>query len=444
MSKTNILFILADDLGSADLGCYGGKTSFPISPNLDKLAAQGLRFTNAYSNSSVCSPTRFAMMTGRYQYRLRGAAEEPLSSAARGGSAIGLPPEHPTHASLLKAAGYRTALVGKWHLGFAPYFGPRMSGFDYFYGASSGGIDYFTHKDSRGNHDLWENEQEIQEEGYFTDLVTDRACKWLKELDHNAPFLLNVHYTAPHWPWETRDDQSESRRLEDMGKGGIFHTDGGSLETYWRMVHHMDEGIGKIVELLRERGQLDNTLIIFTSDNGGERFSNNWPFVGGKMDLLEGGIRVPLIAHWPNGIGAAAKGKVCSFTNLTMDWTSTLMAAAGVKAAIDHPFDGVNLLPALKDHNWSIDRPVFWRMKHRMQKAMRSGRWKYLCVDGNEYLFDIETDQRERANLAKLQPERLATMKAQWQAWAETMPPIPPEAGVHNVYTEAELPKATY
>jgi arylsulfatase A-like enzyme len=444
MSKPNIIFILADDLGSADLGCYGGKTSFAVSPHLDSLAAKGLRFTNAYSNSSVCSPTRFALMTGRYQYRLRGAAEEPLSSSARGGSAIGLPPEHPTHASLLKTAGYRTALVGKWHLGFAPHFGPRMSGFDYFYGASSGSIDYFTHKDSRGTHDLWENEQEIHEEGYFTDLVTDHACTWLGLQESNTPFLLNVHYTAPHWPWETRTDTAESHRLEAMGKGGIFHTDGGSLDTYWRMIHHMDEGIGKMVAQLRTQGLLDNTLIIFTSDNGGERFSNNWPFVGGKMDLLEGGIRVPLIAHWPQGISSAAQGKVSSVTNLTMDWTNTLLAAAGVSAASDYPLDGISLLPALKDSNWAIERPLFWRMKHRSQKAMRLGRWKYLSVDSNEYLFDIESDQRERANVALLHPEQLVSMRTQWQAWSDTMPAIPADAGVHNVYGEAQLPKATY
>ncbi len=444
MSRPNIIYILADDLGSADLGCYGGQTSFPVSPHLDQLAAEGVRFSNAYSNSSVCSPTRFALMTGRYQYRLRGAAEEPLSSAARGGSAIGLPPEHPTHASLLQAAGYRTALVGKWHLGFAPFFGPRKSGFEYFFGASSGGIDYFTHKDSRGFHDLWENEEEIQEEGYFTDLVTQRACHWLKQQDSATPFLLNVHYTAPHWPWETRESSAEARRLEAKGKGGIFHIDGGSLETYWRMIHHMDEGIGKIVDQVLALGQLDNTLIIFSSDNGGERFSNNWPFIGGKMDLLEGGIRVPLIAHWPQGIAAQAKGKVSAVSNLTMDWTATLMAAAGVQAASDHPFDGVNLLPALQDPHWDLERAVFWRMKHRTQKAMRQGRWKYLSVDSNEYLFDIETDQREKANVRHLHPEQFAAMKAQWQAWSETMPAIPAEAGVHNVYTEAELPKATY
>jgi arylsulfatase A-like enzyme len=443
MPKPNLIFILADDLGLADLGCYGGRASFLISPNLDRLAAKGLRFTNAYSNSSVCSPTRFAMMTGRYQYRLRGAAEEPLSSSQRGSSAIGLPPEHPTHASLLKQAGYNTALIGKWHLGFPPAFGPRFSGFDYFYGAQAGGLDYFTHKDSRGHHDLWENDSEVHDEGYFTDLISDKACQWVSQQSAEQPFLLNLHYTAPHWPWESRDGKSESDRLDAKGRNAIFHLDGGSLDTYWRMIHHMDEGIGKLADQLKSQGLLDNTLIVFTSDNGGERFSNNWPFVGGKMDLLEGGIRVPLIAHWPQGIAAKSTGQVSSAVNLTMDWTATLLAAAGVAPASTHPLDGISQLPALQDPNWNPHRAVYWRMKHRGQKALRDGGWKYLAIEQHEYLFNLDQDQREKANLAKLEPKRLEAMRAQWQTWSATMPGIPEDASVHLVYGEAEIPKGT-
>ncbi len=150
--RPNIVFIVADDLGFADLGCYGGRV--PISPVLDRLAAHGLRFTQGYSNSPVCSPTRFALMTARYQYRLRGAAEEPINSKSRGSTTLGLPPEHPTLPSLLKGAGYRTALIGKWHLGYPPTFSPLRSGYDEFFGPMSGGVDYFTHCDSRGTHDL--------------------------------------------------------------------------------------------------------------------------------------------------------------------------------------------------------------------------------------------------------------------------------------------------
>ncbi|MFZ9594099.1 MAG: sulfatase-like hydrolase/transferase, partial [Burkholderiaceae bacterium] len=153
----NIIWIVADDLGYADLGCYGGRDARfgPVSPRLDRLAHEGIRFSDGYSNSPVCSPTRFALMTGRYQYRLRGAAEEPINSKAMGDATLGLPPAHPTIASLLSAAGYRTGLVGKWHLGFLPHFSPLRSGYQYFYGPMAGGVDYFSHCNSRREHDLW-------------------------------------------------------------------------------------------------------------------------------------------------------------------------------------------------------------------------------------------------------------------------------------------------
>ncbi len=435
--RPNFIFILADDLGSADLGCYGGAGApFAVSPNIDRMAVEGLRFTHAMSNSPVCSPTRFALLTGRYQYRFRGAAEEPLGTVERGSSVLGLPPEIPTLASGLRDAGYRTALVGKWHLGFPPVFGPRKSGYDYFFGATAGALDYFTHKDSRGTHDLWENETEVFEDGYFTDLVSDRAVRWINEQSTSQPFLLSVHYTAPHWPWETRDDRAEAERITPK----ISHNDGGSLDKYWRMIHHMDEGIGHILAALEAKGMAENTLVVFTSDNGGERFSKNWPFVGGKMDLLEGGIRVPLVARWPARIKA---GGVSSTSNLTMDWTATMLAAGGATIDLNAPLDGFDMAPVLESPSHNPPRKLYWRMNHRKQRAMRDGRWKYLAMDSYEYLFDVETDARERANLAKRQPERLAAMRADWEAWAATMPGIPEDARVHLVYGEADIPRAT-
>ena len=190
--RPNIIFIVADDLGFADLGCYGGRA--PISPVLDRLAAEGVRFTQGYANAPVCSPTRFALMTARYQYRLRGAAEEPINSKSRGSTTLGLPPEHPTLPSLLRASGYRTALIGKWHLGYPPAFGPLRSGYDEFFGPMSGGVDYFTHCDSRGTHDLWQGEAEHHEEGYLTDLISDRTVDAIGRLrvEGGAPFFLSV------------------------------------------------------------------------------------------------------------------------------------------------------------------------------------------------------------------------------------------------------------
>jgi arylsulfatase A-like enzyme len=436
-TRPNLIFIVADDLGYADLGCYGGRDAGfgPVSPNLDRLAAGGIRFEQGYSNSPVCSPTRFALMTARWQYRLRGAAEEPIASRARDSKVLGLPPEMPTMPSLLKAAGYRTALVGKWHLGYPPAFGPLRSGYDEFFGPMAGGVDYFTHAASNGAHDLWEGEQTVRREGYLTDLLSDRAVEVVRRAAaDDVPLFMSLHYTAPHWPWETRDDAAVAEEV----RSNLFHLHGGSVEIYRRMIHHMDEGIGRVVEALREAGRLDDTLIVFTSDNGGERFSDNWPLVGGKMDLTEGGIRVPWIAHWPAVI---APGRVTAQHCLTMDWSATMIDAGGSTADPDHPLDGVSLLPLLRGETEGFHRPMYWRMNHRGQRAYRDGRWKYLRVDGHDYLFDIDADARERANRAPLEPERLAAMRAEWERWNETVPGIPPDALVHLGWGPKDMPQ---
>ena len=437
MTKPNLIFIVADDLGFADLGCYGGREAAfgPVSPVLDRLAANGLKLTQGYSNSPVCSPTRFAMITGRYQYRLRGAAEEPITSRSKGSTTLGLPPEHPTLPSLLKDAGYRTALIGKWHLGYPPAFSPLKSGYEEFFGPMSGGVDYFSHCTNAGQHDLYFGEESHREEGYLTDLLSQRAVDYVNRMaGQDAPFLLSLHYTAPHWPWETRDDQALSEEV----KSNLFHLHGGNIHQYRRMIHHMDEGIGWLVEALRANGQLDNTLIVFTSDNGGERFSDNWPLVGGKMDLTEGGIRVPWIAHWPAVI---APGRESTQQCLTMDWTATMLDAAGVAAHPDYPLDGVSLLPVLRAEGQEFRRPVHFRMNHRSQRALRDGDWKYLRVDGNDYLFNLPADERERANLGGRESERLETMRAAWEAWNTTMPPIPEDAMVTLGYSVKDMPQ---
>ena len=439
MSRPNIIYIVSDDLGYADLGCYGGREGpdGPVSPNIDALAAGGLKLTEGYANSPVCSPTRFAMITMRYQYRLRGALEEPINSRSKGSATLGLPPEMPTLPSLLKDAGYRTALVGKWHLGYPPHFGPLRSGYEEFFGIMAGGVDYFTHCSSSGDHDLYIGEDTHKEVGYLTDVFSNKAVEHVKARAADAragtPFFLSLHYTAPHWPWETRDD---AHVAPEVAKN-LFHLDGGSVNAYRRMIHHMDEGIGWITAALREEGLLENTLIVFTSDNGGERFSDNWPLVGGKMDLTEGGIRVPWVAHWPAAIPA---GSVSEQHAMTMDWSATLLALGGGQPHPDYPLDGVSLEALLRDPAQRFERPMHWRMNHRGQRALREGDWKYLMVDGHEYLFNIPADARERANLAKREPQRLADMREQWLAWDATMPPIPPDATVSLGYGVKDMP----
>jgi arylsulfatase A-like enzyme len=299
----------------------------------------------------------------------------------------------------------------------------------------SGGVDYFSHCDFRGTHDLWQGEAEHREEGYLTDLISKRTVDFIERVasPRGVPFFASVHYTAPHWPWETRDDAA----LADEVKDNLFHLHGGNIHTYQRMIRQMDEGIGWIVTALEAAGVADDTLLVFTSDNGGERFSDNWPLVGGKMDLTEGGIRVPWIAHWPKVIGAGGESvQQC----MTMDWSATMLDAAGVPADPGYPLDGVSLLPVLRDAKQSFSRPLHWRMNHRDQRAMRDGDWKYLQVDGNEYLFNIPADERERANQAHKEPARLAAMRDAWNAWNATMPPIPEDATVSLGYSVKDMP----
>jgi len=396
------------------------------------MAGEGLRFTDGYSNSPVCSPTRFALITGRFQYRLRAGNDEPIASRHRGSATLGLPPSHPTLPSILGDAGYRTALVGKWHLGFLPHFGPLKSGYAEFFGPMSGGVDYFTHRDSSGAHDLYSNEEERERTGYLTDLISDGAVEFIgRQRGARAPFLLSVHYTAPHWPWETRADEAEARRIER-----IIHTDGGSVATYLTMIRHMDEGIARILEALAAAGAEENTVVVFTSDNGGERFSDTWPLVGKKMDLLEGGIRVPYVVRWPAGV---QPGGATTQLAITMDWVATFFEAAGVRAHPDYPLDGLSLLPVLEQPERVIERELFWRMKYRTQKAMRAGHWKYLSVEGDEFLFDLAADARERANLGKRDPARLAAMRALYAAWEATMPRIPEDASASIPYGKSDM-----
>jgi arylsulfatase A-like enzyme len=437
VKRPNIVFIVADDLGYADLGCYGGREAAfgPVSPVLDGLARNGLRFTQGYANSPVCSPTRFALMTARYQYRLRGAAEEPINSKSKGSTTLGLPPDHPTLPSLLREAGYRTALIGKWHLGYPPVFGPLKSGYEEFFGPMSGGVDYFSHCSNNGTHDLYLDDEEKHEEGYLTDLLSRRAVDYIDRMaPGDAPFFLSLHYTAPHWPWETREDAG----LADEVRDNLFHLHGGNVDTYRRMIHHMDEGIGWVMQALRRHGLEDDTLVVFTSDNGGERFSDNWPLVGGKMDLTEGGIRVPWIAHWP---AAIAPGGITAQQCITMDWSATMLEAAGAAAHPAYALDGVSLLPVLRQPAAEFRRPLHWRMNHRGQRALRDGRFKYLRVDGHDYLFDIPADERERANLAGREPQRLARMREEWEAWNASMPPIPEDATVSLGYGARDMPQ---
>ncbi|MCL6251299.1 sulfatase-like hydrolase/transferase [Altererythrobacter sp. KTW20L] len=408
--KPNFLFIMADDLGYADLSCYGRREY--QTPVLDSLAAQGMMFTDGYANSAVCSATRVGLITGRYQYRTPAGLEEPLQNPD-----LGLDPAHPTLPSLLKAQGYHTALVGKWHMGLLPNYGPLKSGYDEFWGNRGGGVDYFTHRVG-GNKDVWDGDVLVDEVGYYTDMLADRSLEFLdaRAVEPDKPWLLSLHFTAPHWPWEADDElgRRESERLAQIPPSGdldIVHFDGGTMETYAGMVTNMDANIGRVLDRVRVLGMEQDTVVVFTSDNGGERFSFNWPFTGIKTQLLEGGIRVPFIVKWP---GLTAPGSTSDTPALSMDFLPTFVAAAGGAPDPAYPPDGMDLQPVLAGIA-TPQRDLFWRYGSKDQRALRRGQYKYLKINENEFLFDIIADPLERGNLKDRMPERFAAMKQAWE-----------------------------
>jgi arylsulfatase A-like enzyme len=447
--KPNVLCIIADDLGSADLGSFGHPEI--ATPHLDRLAKQGVRLERAYSAGSVCSPTRVGWATGRYPGRHPAGLPEPIE--AQHIAKVGLGESDPTLPRYLKGAGYRTALFGKWHLGYPsvpgnphPDYSPIVAGFDEYWGVLDGGCDYFTHNafaPNPGDFKLWQGTPETDapghveptdEPGYMTDLTGDKAVDFLQRQDGSQPFYLGVHFTAPHWPWEDRDDQAEAARINDPavwnGGNSLFHFDGGSLDTYYEMVRIMDENIGRILQALKNGGFADDTLVIFTSDNGGERFSYNWPHTGNKNGLGEGGIRVPGIMRWP---GRIKPGSTSDQVLTTMDITASILACAGVTPTT--PLDGRDVLGIIAGKEDEVPRKLFWRHRGYVatrpepNAAVRDGNLKYLRTPaGAESLFDVEVDPREQANLARRRPADLARLRADWEAWNTELLPYPPLA----------------
>ena len=410
-AKPNIVYIMADDLGYADLSCYGRREY--KTPNIDSIGQRGVRFLQAYANSAVCSATRTALITGRYQYRLRAGLEEPIRT---GNSQYGLPPDHPTLPSLLKKSGYGTTLIGKWHLGFLPEFGPLKSGYDHFWGFRAGANDYFTHKNDAGADDLWDDDVPIHQIGYLTDLMGDRAVKVIGDYAKSGqPFLLSLHFNAPHWPWEGPMDEAESQRIKSLQD-----RDGGSMKTYAAMVTRMDTQVGRVLKALSDARIAGDTIVVFTSDNGGERFADTWPFTGKKTELLEGGLRIPALIRWPNHIRA---GATTDQVAVSMDWMPTFLAAAGASPDPAYPPDGMNLLPQLTAGAAPVPRRLYWRYHYNAQHAMRDGDMKYLKIGDNEFLFNVVDDPLERANLKNRQPDVFKRMVQSWDEWNSTMLP---------------------
>jgi arylsulfatase A-like enzyme len=268
-----------------------------------------------------------------------------------------------------------------------------------------------------GLPDLWEGEVPVERAGYLTDLFTERAIDFIQR-PHKHPFHLNLNYNSPHWPWEGPLDERISRTL----KGGYNNwVSGGSLKIYGEMMKNLDANVGKILAALKAARLEQNTLVIFTSDNGGERFSYNWPFSGMKFDLHEGGIRVPAIVRWP---GVVKPGSMSDQPVITMDWTATMLAAAGTSPDPKYPLDGENMTATLSGKRKPFDRTFYWRTFR--QGAMRSGNWKYIKDDKNEWLHDLSTDEREQAEFKDSQPQVLDRMRKEYSAWEATVLKYPP------------------
>lgn len=419
----NIVFVLADDLGYADLSCYGRRDY--QTPHLDGLAAGGVRLTQGYANSCVCSATRTALITGRYQQRLPIGLEEPINQPAPGQD-FRLPAGHPTMPSLLRQRGYRTALVGKWHLGFNPAAGPLDYGYDHFFGYPGGGTNYYQQPGGGTQQTpdaLFDDRGPVRRAGYLTDLLGDEAVRWIG--NGQGPFFLSLHFSAPHAPWIAPGDEAAAATWTDT-----FDRNRGSLAIYAQMVMALDENVGKVLAAIERLGLANDTLVIFTSDNGGDRFSEMWPFTGAKGELLEGGIRVPLILRWPRALPV---GLTSSQVMVTMDFLPTLLAAAGGAPDPAFPSDGENLLPVLTGFAAPHPRRLFWRHRTADQAAVRDGDWKYLKLGGKEHLFDLSRDQRERADRIGEEPARLAALKAAYAAWNATMLPYPAASFSYDV-----------
>jgi arylsulfatase A-like enzyme len=415
----NIIFFMADDMGYADVSCYGRPDL--STPNIDRMAAEGMRFLQAYANSAVCTATRTALITGRYQYRLPIGLEEPL-----GGRDIGLPPEVPTLPSLLRKSGYGTTLVGKWHMGRLPKFGPLQSGYDHFYGFRGGAVDYFRH-DSNQKDDFWDDDVEVHQMGYLTDLLGSRAVDVVNGYAKSGrPFFLSLHFNAPHWPWEAPGDKAESDRLAGKSLGGF---DGGTQKTYQGMIQDMDLQIGRVLQALEASGLTENTIAIFTSDNGGERFADTWPFTGRKTELLEGGLRIPAVISWP---GHVPQGRTTDQVAISMDWVPTLLAAGGAAPDPAFPPDGINLLPVLTQNAAPVPRKLFWRYKANAQRAVRDGDYKFLKILDNTFLFNVVDDPMERANLKERHRDVYDRLVAEWFEWNATMLPEVDESSTGN------------
>lgn len=398
-SKPNIILILADDLGYDDTSLFGGWVK---TPQIERMAKEGLTFTDFHANSSVCSPTRAALMTGRYQQRVG-----IVDVVARHLKTPGLMPSELTLPRLFKNSGYRTALYGKWHLGSKPESNPIHHGFGEFRGYLSGYVDYHDHQKS------WHNGLKKEDQkGYTTHIITDNAVKFIRE-NRDKPFFLFVSHEAVHLPFQTPADTIENRK--PIPKDKRWSRDR-IRPKYKIMLEEMDKGIGQILDAVNETGIAKNTLVFFMSDNGAIGAGSNNPFRGGKFSHYEGGHRVPAIAWWPGKIRADAKTDQLA---VGMDLLPTFAEIAGIPIPKTRKLDGTSIQPLLFDGAMLASRKVFFGYEPKLGTSMRDGQWKMIVKGDSVKLFDLSKDINESNNLAGEHIGRTKAMRAAIDAFKE-------------------------
>ncbi len=427
----NIVFMLVDDMGYADLSCYGAPDV--KTPRIDDLAKEGIRFTNFYAMGAECTPSRTAILTGRYPQRAGGMEcaigtgnvgryDDAIVLAERGD--LGLPADQAVLAPALKAAGYTNAVFGKWHLGYEPKFNPLDQGFDEFRGFLGGNVEYFGHFElSELEHVVLNGRDPDKLEGYMTHLITQDSIDFIQRRGKEVPFFLYVGYSTPLFPFQGPDDGELSPHPEDEWTTG-------TREKYLELIRDMDVNVGQILDALQEQGLAENTIVIFASDHGAMKPGINTPFRDYKGTLFEGGIRVPCIVRWPGKIDPGQESRQHQVGTL-MDLTASLIHAAGAKPPV--PLDGIDILEHVHSKTGNIERELFWTAKRgeRTWTAMRDGNnWKYLRKEEGgeteEWLFDLQADPSESNNLLSENEERQKEMEQAIEAWQAKVKPSRP------------------
>ncbi|MDG2389915.1 MAG: sulfatase-like hydrolase/transferase [Planctomycetaceae bacterium] len=429
----DIVLIVADNLGYGDLSCYGCPDI--KTPHIDSIAEEGVRFTNFYSNGPECSPTRTALLTGRYQQRISGLeCALGTGNVGRYDDAIalaeehnlGLPPDESVLIPAMNEAGYKTVGLGKWHLGYEKHLLPPHHGFDYFLASLGGTIDYFYHNEPTGEPVLYENLKQVRRDKYFTDLITDGAIKFLEKQPREEPIFLYLPYTAPSAPFQHPDRKPSKPKVSTKWDSKDWQK--GDRETLIAMMERLDQGVGRILETLKETGREENTLVIFCSDNGAYPIAtSNKPFRGHASELLEGGIHVACMAKWP---GRLPVDEVDETPMLSFDLTASILAAAKARPRKDRPLDGIDILGQISRGQSAKSRTLFWRSRraNRTWKAVRKpGGLKYVSLqDGDQFtesLYNVVRDPGETKDLFSSKPQEVKRLKEKLALWESEVSP---------------------